>query len=278
MLRAPEPPGSHPTPAIPTDRTRHRVSVNRGLKVKRDVIGIILLLIWSILLSPVVPEVLAADLPETDREMVVLLHGHSRTKRSMAPLEKSLLKSGYAVENIDYPSREMNIDELVKYLDSRLERCCRDSAMKVHFVTHSLGGIMVRYYLEKNEMKNLGRVVMLSPPNSGSELVDLLKDLPLVRDYTSESRLQLGTEDGDLPGRLEPVDFELGIIAGDRSLFPLFSWIIPGSDDGIVSVRSSRTEGMTDFLVVPHSHSFIMNSPEVIRQVEYFLREGLFDR
>jgi hypothetical protein len=254
------------------------VDVNRGFKVERSVIGIILLLIWSILLSPVVPEVLAEDLPDTDREVVVLLHGHSRTKRSMAKLEKALLKSGYTVENIDYPSRKMNVESLSEYLDGRLEKCCREGVSKIHFVTHSLGGIMVRYYLEKNEMDNLGRVVMLSPPNSGSELVDLLKDLPLVRDYTSESRLQLGTEDGGLPGKLEPVDFEVGIIAGDRSLFPLFSWIIPGPDDGIVSVRSSRTEGMTDFLVVPHSHSFIMNSPEVIRQVEHFLREGQFDR
>jgi triacylglycerol lipase len=252
--------------------------VNGEFKVKGVVIGSALALIMSAVLSPMALEASTNAPREADSEIVVLLHGHSRTNRSMNKIATALLESGYAVENIDYPSREMNIDGLVEHLHEKLEKCCRNSGRKVHFVTHSLGGILVRYYLEKKGMDNLGRVVMLSPPNSGSEVVDLLKDLPLVRDYTSESRLQLGTEEGGFPGKLEPVDFELGIIAGDRSLFPLFSWIIPGPDDGIVSVRSSRTEGMTDFLVVPHSHTFIMNSPEVIRQAEYFLREGRFDR
>jgi len=252
--------------------------MNRGFKVKKRVLGIALPLTLCAVLLPFGQEVPAGEPREADSEIVVVLHGHSRTNRSMNKMKEALSKSGYAVENIDYPSREMNIDGLVEFLHERLEKCCRNSGRKVHFVTHSLGGILVRYYLEKKGIDNLGRVVMLSPPNSGSEVVDLLKDLPLVRDYTSESRMQLGTEDGGLPGRLEAVDFELGIIAGDRSLFPLFSWIIPGPDDGIVSVRSSRTEGMTDFLVVPHSHTFIMNSPEVIRQAEHFLREGKFDR
>jgi triacylglycerol lipase len=194
----------------------------------------------------------------------------------MQKIEDALESSGYAVENIDYPSRSMNIDGLSSYLGQELRECCLEGERTVHFVTHSLGGIVVRYYLEKHPLDNVGRVVMLSPPNSGSELADLLNDIPVVNEHTSESRLQLGTGDGSVPAQLSPADFELGIIAGDRSLIPLFSWIIPGPDDGMVSVRSAKTAGMSDFFVVPHSHTFIMNSPEVIQQVILFLESGAF--
>ena len=218
----------------------------------------------------------AKDLPSIDGQVVVLLHGHSRSSQSMKKIEAALLALGYAVENIDYPSREMNIDGLSSYLGDRLRECCLDGKKTVHFVTHSLGGILVRYYLQKEPLEGVGRVVMLSPPNSGSELADLLNDIPIVNEHTSESRRQLGTGEASIPGRLRPAEYELGIIAGDRSLIPVFSWIIPGTDDGMVSVESAKAEGMSDFLVVPHSHTFIMNSPEVIRQVILFLEDGAF--
>jgi pimeloyl-ACP methyl ester carboxylesterase len=223
-----------------------------------------------------IPPAGAKDTPSTDGQVVVLLHGHSRSSQSMKKIEAALLDLGYAVENIDYPSREMNIDDLSSYLGDRLRECCLGGKKEVHFVTHSLGGILVRYYLEREPLDSVGRVVMLSPPNSGSELADLLNDIPVVNQHTSESRRELGTGEGSVPGGLRPAEYELGIIAGDRSLLPMFSWIIPGPDDGMVSVRSTKTEGMSDFLVVPHSHTFIMNSPEVIRQVILFLEDGAF--
>jgi len=216
------------------------------------------------------------DTPSTDDQVVVLLHGHSRSSGSMKKIEGALLDSGYAVENIDYPSRSMNIDGLSAYLGQELGKCCLDGEKIVHFVTHSLGGIVARYYLQKHTLDNVGRVVMLSPPNSGSELADLLNDIPVVNEHTSESRRQLGTDDRSIPVQLKPPDYELGIIAGDRSLIPVFSWIIPGPDDGMVSVESAKADGMSDFLVVPHSHTFIMNSPEVIQQVILFMEKGRF--
>jgi len=195
----------------------------------------------------------------------------------MKKLEGALAAAGDSVRNIDYPSRKLDIDGLSDLLGKELEACCAKGVSKVHFVTHSLGGIVVRYYLEKHDPENLGRVVMLSPPNSGSELADLLHDVPLAEAYTSESRLQLGTEENSVPRQLGPVDYDLGIITGDRSIVPVFSWIIPGPDDGMVSVQSAQVEGMSDFIVVPHSHTFIMNSPEVISQVTHYLENGKFD-
>jgi len=141
-----------------------------------------------------------------------------------------------------------------------------------------LGGIVLRYYLKENQLHNLGRVVMLSPPNQGSELVDNLRDNILFKIVTGPSGQQLGTASSSVPITLGPVDFELGIIVGNRSLNLILSHLIPGEDDGRVSVERSKVEGMADFLIVPQAHPFIMNSPEVIEQTVYFLEHGRFLR
>ena len=147
----------------------------------------------------------------------------------------------------------------------------------MHFVTHSFGGILLRYYLREKSLPNLGRVVMLSPPNGGSELADLLAKIPLVRRAAGPNRRRLGTDPGSLPAILGPVDFDLGVITGDRSLNPLFSLLIPGPDDGFVGVERAKVRGMTDFLVVPRTHTFIVRSRQVIEQTLKFLRDGSFD-
>ena len=155
---------------------------------------------------------------------------------------------------------------------------CTDKKKKIHFVTHSFGGIILRCYLRENQVKNIGRVVMLSPPNQGSELVDNFEENIFFKIATGPSGKQLGTKSSSIPNTIGPVNFDLGIIAGNRSTNPIYSRLIPGADDGKVSVDRSRIKGMADFLVVSHSHTFIMNSPEVIKQVIHFLEKGRFDK
>jgi hypothetical protein len=141
-----------------------------------------------------------------------------------------------------------------------------------------MGGIVLRFYLEKHELVNLGRVVMLSPPNQGSELADWMAENPVLDRFLGPSAEQLGTGPESLPQRLGPVDFEVGIIAGDRTLNPLFSRVIPGADDGKVAVERTKVEGMADFLVVPHTHTYIMMRESVIAQVIHFIEHGDFYR
>jgi triacylglycerol lipase len=215
--------------------------------------------------------------PASQTEYVILLHGLGRTKRSMKTIEKSLADHGYHAVNVDYPSTKHPIEYLADIiLNDVLKDYKRKSHSKIHFVTHSLGSILVRYYLKHHNLPNLGRVVMLSPPNQGSELVDWLKNSFVFKKWPGPAAQQLSTTADGFLRRLGPVHFELGVITGEKPIDPLALFIIPGPHDGKVSVERAKVQGMSDFLVLPYSHTFIMRSPVVIDQVLYFLRHGVF--
>jgi len=212
-----------------------------------------------------------------EREVVVLLHGLSRTPRSMRRIDTALAAAGYDVVNFGYRAGRRPIEDLSSDLDASLAVFRGEQGPRVSFVTHSFGGILLRYYLKDRPLPNVGRVVMLSPPNGGSELADLLNRIPLARKAAGPNRPRLGTDAAGLPARLGPVDFELGVITGSRTLNPIFSSLIPGPDDGFVGVGRARVEGMADFLVVPRTHAFIMKNRGVIRETLKFLRDGSFE-
>ena len=212
-------------------------------------------------------------------ECVVLLHGLARSEKSLLKLEGFLENKSFCVVNIGYPSREKTIQELsVEVLPKAIEQCRTLNASKIHFVTHSMGGILVRYYLEHNEVPKLGRVVMLSPPNSGSEVVDKLRDKRIFKWINGPAGQQLGTDAGSLPRTLSSPDYEVGIITGDKTINPILSLLIPGKDDGKVSVESAKLQGMKDFLIVHRTHPFIMNDEKVLQQVIAFIKNGKFTR
>lgn len=211
-------------------------------------------------------------------DYVILLHGLTRSSHSMKKIEESLSGRDYRVINVDYPSTEHSIEFLANnVLGDVIAGCRTGSGSKINFVTHSLGGIIVRYYLKHHQLSNLGRVVMLSPPNKGSELVDNLKDSIFFKKSHGPAGQQLGTDKESVPLNLGPVDFNLGVITGSMSFNPIASVILPGPDDGVVSVESTKVEGMTDFIVMPNSHTFIMKNNNVIKQIIYFLENGKFD-
>jgi len=199
----------------------------------------------------------------------------------MRPVERALIRRGYDVFNVDYPSRTADIETLAADVARQVRAWRGDGPL--HFVTHSLGGILLRVAVDGGHLplEQIGRVVMLGPPNGGSELADVLPHVPLVgwiyRRFTGPAGLQLGTETG-VPRRLQAVSFDLGVIAGSRSYNPLFSAILGDANDGKVRVEQARVEGMRDFLVVPHWHPLLMMAPTVVAQIVHYLEAGTFRR
>ena len=210
-------------------------------------------------------------------ECVILLHGLARSARSMRKMEHVLEAEGFRVRNVDYPSRKMEIEALAySVIPQEVEQCRRQGARQIHFVTHSMGGILVRTYLQTHTIDELGRVVMLSPPNQGSEVINKLGWIPGFKFLYGPAGLQLGTETESIPMQLGPVDYPVGVITGDKSINWILSLLIPGPDDGKVSVERAQVEGMIDFLVVSYPHPVIMRSRRVIEEVVRFLRVGAF--
>jgi hypothetical protein len=196
-------------------------------------------------------------------------------------MAETLEAQGYHTLSPDYATRKPPVEQLaMRVIPEAVRRCRNRSCAPIHFVTHSTGGTLVRYYLSREKIAALGRVVMLSPPNQGSEVVDHLRGNIFYRWYNGPAGLQLGTDAEGIAARLGPVDYPVGVITGTAHSFfdGWLSRIIPGEDDGKVSAARARVAGMADFLAVPHPHPFIMNREDVIDQTVHFLGSGRFAR
>ena len=209
-------------------------------------------------------------------ETVVLLHGLTRSAKAMDKMATALRSDGYTVINHNYPSTSATIEKLTEQVFQTLEPQLRPLD-KVHFVTHSMGGIILRQYLEKHELANRGRVVMLAPPSRGSEVTDKLGKLFLYQWINGPAGNQLGTGTNSLPLQLKKPDFELGIIAGDRSINPILSLLIPGPDDGKVALARVKPAAYTDYVQLHVTHPCMVWNKKVIAQTKHFLEYGKFN-
>ena len=219
----------------------------------------------------------AGTKPEPD--CVVLLHGIGMHAYVMKRIESALRADGYRTVNISYPSRRMPFEQLAgEYLPAQLKKHDTARAPRLHFVTHSMGSLLVRKLIQDARPANLGRVVMIGPPNHGSTAADVAKENALLRKYLGGNLVRLGTGEDAIVRTLGPADFEVGIIAGEVALNPVFGRALGTKNDGAVTVESARLEGMRDFLVVPYSHTVMLWRSEVVDQVRAFLREGKFTR
>jgi esterase/lipase len=214
---------------------------------------------------------------EANTECIILMHGLARTSRSMKKASSILSSYGYAIININYPSRKKAINRLVtEHIQPVINACESKNYNRIHFLTHSLGGILLRFYLSSHSIHNLGKTVMLSPPNQGSEIVDKLGHLALYSLLNGPAGNEIGTDSHSIPSQLESINFDAGIISGYKSINPLLSLLIPGANDGKVSIERAKINGMKDFLAVPYTHTFIMQRTNAIHQALFFIQNGCF--
>jgi pimeloyl-ACP methyl ester carboxylesterase len=208
---------------------------------------------------------------------VVLLHGISRTARSFGKMETALVGAGLVTLNLDYASRRKPLAALAEDIRPAIERFADDIDGSIHFVGHSMGGLLARVYLAKYRPQHLGRVVMLGTPNGGSEIADGLKNFPPYRAYFGPAGQQLGTRrDAATDALLPAIDYPVGIIAGNRSIYPLSTIFLPRPHDGRVSVANTKLDGMADHIVVPVAHPFLPGNAIAIAQTMAFLRDSRF--
>lgn len=204
------------------------------------------------------------------RETIVLLHGLNRTAMSMIPIAVAARRRGYRVINWHYPSKRRSIAGHVETFARKVAPRLA-SPPRVHFITHSLGGIIVRHFLAAHPLANLGRVVMLAPPNGGSEVADMLGHA--LGGFMKPLR-ELGT---DAAIAFPAADYPVAVIAGSRSHIPLFArWMNRVPNDGVVSVERTKLENMTDFVVLPRTHTFLPWAPDAIRHAMAFIERGRF--
>ena len=214
------------------------------------------------------------------KDLVVLLHGILRRNLDMSMISHRFKKAGYATLNLQYPSREQPVEALSDFVHQKIISCPYYSPdTTLNFVTHSMGGLISRYYIARHKPENLGKVVMLSPPNTGSEFADWLSETevlsPLFKKVFGPASQQLRTDYAHIDTQ---IDYPLGIIAGNMSINPLAPWVLEGEHDGIVPVERTKIEGMSDHIVIPTTHSFMMFNSDVIDQALHFIKTGRFDR
>ena len=196
----------------------------------------------------------------------------------MGELESKLSRAGFSVINVEYPSLKHGIETLsAEAVGQGIQDCLDKHSESIHFVTHSLGGILVRHYFENQSLSKLGRVVMLGPPNQGTKLVDRLMGFPGFS-LLGPTASRLGTRPDSILHKLGPVSYEVGVIAGRRNITPMGYFWLGRPNDGIVTVESTRDEGMSDHIILPVTHTFMMRNNKVIDHTIYFLKFGRFIR
>ena len=232
-----------------------------------------LLLSFLLLASPAS----AQDAADKPSDYVVLLHGIGRSASAMEKMAKDLRARGYTVLNVNYESRTYDIATLAERMHADIAAFNVDKTRKINFAGHSMGALVIRAYINNHRPENLGRVVAIGSPNKGSEVADFLNNFGLYDSFYGPAGQQLTTA-YDISQTLGKPDYEVGVIAGDRTIDPLSTLIIPGTDDGKVSIVSTHIDGEKDHIVLHANHATMPMNAAVIIETAHFIRYGFFKR
>lgn len=212
------------------------------------------------------------NLPPMKGEAVVLLHGIFRSSKAMLRVQNRLEKDGYLVVPFDYPSTRVDISASAKMLDDVIKSL--DGVEKISFVTHSMGGLIVRSWLGQGGDARARCLVMMGTPNKGAEVADILKDWHLYRLILGPAGQQLVAHQSGVIAKLPVPKIPFAVIAGGKGTDDGYNPLIPGDDDGLVAVASAHLEGAEDSMTLPVLHSFLPFNADVINAVSLYLKTG----
>lgn len=252
--------------------TALRFGLSRTLEMRPSTVALCVGVLIA-LLSGCGPVNTVATPTDDAAETVVLLHGLGRSPRAMSRLAVRLEEAGYRVESLGYSSIGESPETIVQGLKEQIAACCLDRSGPLHFVGHSLGGLLIRGYIEAARPSNLGRVVMLGTPNRGTAVVDRYRNKWWFS-MLGSTAMSLGTDAASYPNTLPAPDYPVGVIAGRKPQSN--DALLPGDDDGLVAVDSTKVAGMSDFLVVDVGHAAMRYDARVAARTIEFLRTGRF--
>lgn len=200
---------------------------------------------------------------------IVLIHGLWTHGLIMLPMAHMLQKYGYDTHHFSYHT----ISETLEQSAARLQEFVQQlAAEQLHFVGHSLGGLLIRKFLQRYPDQAPGRIVTLGTPHSGSYVASHLGRSGLMRKL-------FGCSLPPLTGDITPWqgERELGAIAGSRSIgLGFIIRDLPKPNDGTVSIDETRLETMRDHITLPYTHTSMLMAEEVAKQVHDFLQTGQF--
>ena len=210
-------------------------------------------------------------------EAVIVIHGFARRANSMGKLAEHIHREGYEVRNVGYSSIQQSLDEIQADVFEKFNQYILSNPdKKIHFVGHSLGGLLIRAYLDQKSLKNLGSVVLMGAPNKGSALVDEYEERWFFS-WLGSGLSELGA-DSEFLKKLKAPYYTVGVIAGSRPFSKFFDSSLEGVHDGLVTVESAKLEGMSDFIVINVHHSRMKRDPRVFEQVIHFLKHARFKK
>jgi hypothetical protein len=225
------------------------------------------------------------NLPPMQGKAVVILHGLFRTRSSMARLREAIATKGeYKVFCMGYPTTRGTLADHSESLDSVVRSL--DGFSEINFIGMSLGNLVVRHWLSEFASggrslpghQQFGRMVMLVPPNRQPELANKLVRGALVEFVAGPAAQQLAASGWKtVEANLATPHFQFGILAGGKGDSRGYNPLLPGDDDGVITVESTRLPGARDFRIVPTLHSFIMNDQKVHEMTVRFLAHGYFE-
>ena len=213
-------------------------------------------------------------LPPMKGEAVILLHGIFRSSKAMQRVRDRLEKDGYLVVPFDYPSTRVDISASAKMLGDVVKSL--EGVKKISFVTHSMGGLVVRSWLGEGGDPRAKRLVMMGTPNKGAEVADVLRDWHLYRLILGPAGQQLIAHESGAIAKLPVPEIPFAVVAGGKGTLDGHNPLIPGDDDGLVAVSSAYLEGAEDSITLPVLHSFLPFNADVIEAVSRYLATGAF--